>query len=178
VSDSDRVIVLGTGGIGSFITFAASSTGADVTVVDLNPGFEAGNPDLDRLLSDQYSTVVFECSARPESLQRALSAVSKNGRVVVVGHQPAPVAVDFQLVAMGEREMIGTMAHAFGQDFPQAVDLIASDPEVWVAVAPTVFPLEDVVTAGLRPMVAGKQTQIKPLFDPSLAAPCPIRVRN
>lgn len=192
VAAADRVLVLGSGGIGSFITYAAAHAGATVTSVDLDPAklavakslgatrtLDASAPDLGaKLAAAEPPTVVFECTARPESLTRALGVCAENGRLVVVGHQPNPVAVDFKLVSMGEREIIGTMAHVFAIDLPAAVDQVASDPGAWAEVAPTVYPLEDVVQSGLEPMSRGDSPQIKVLFDPSLDAPRPLRTES
>ena len=188
VAATDRVFVLGSGGIGSFITYAAAHAGATVTSVDLDPAklavakrlgatrtLDASAPDLEaNLAAAEPPTVVFECTARPESLTRAMGVCAENGRLVVVGHQPEPIAVDFKLVSMGEREIIGTMAHVFAIDLPEAVDQIASNPGAWAEVAPTVYPLEDVVQLGLEPMSRGDSPQIKVLFDPSLNTPRPL----
>jgi threonine dehydrogenase-like Zn-dependent dehydrogenase len=103
-----------------------------------------------------------------------LALTAENGRLVVVGHQPNPVAVDFKLVSMGEREILGTMAHVFATDLPLAVEQISSDLEAWARVAPTVYPLEDVVQSGLEPMSRGASPQIKVLFDPTIEAPRPL----
>ncbi len=91
--------------------------------------------------------------------------------------QPRRVDFDFKLLTFGEKEMIGTMAHAFDADFADAVELLTRSPEVWSHLAPTVYPLEDLVTAGLQPMAEHRQKQVKTLFDPSLSEPRPIRVQ-
>lgn len=192
VAETDRVLVLGSGGIGSFITYAAAHAGATVTSVDLDPAklavakslgatrtLDATAPEFEaELAAADPPTVVFECTARPESLTRALGVTAENGRLVVVGHQPEPLAVDFKLVSMGEREIIGTMAHVFATDLPAAVEQIASNPDAWADLAPTVYPLEDVVRSGLEPMSRGLAPQVKVLFDPSLDAPRPLLTQS
>jgi (R,R)-butanediol dehydrogenase/meso-butanediol dehydrogenase/diacetyl reductase len=192
VTEADRVLILGSGGIGSFITHAAAHSGATVTTVDLDPAklavarslgatrtLDATAPDLEaELAAAEAPTVVFECTARPESLTRALGVTAENGRLVLVGHQPEPVAVDFKLVSMGEREIIGTMAHVFAIDVPVAVEQVASNPAAWVDLAPTVFPLDAVVPKGLEPMSRRASPQIKVLFDPSIDEPRPLRIRS
>jgi hypothetical protein len=59
-------------------------------------------------------------------------------------------------------------------DLPVAVDLLAADPDAWSAVAPTVFPLDQVVEMGLIPMARGEAGQIKLLFDPAASTPRPL----
>lgn len=184
--EDDVVVVMGTGGIGSFITFAAAATGATVVAVDIDPSrlkvatalgastaIDASSPVnlSDRIVAEVGApTLVFECTAIADSPR----TVSDNGRVVVVGHQPQPFRFDFKQVSFGEIEVIGTMAHVFESDFGAAIELIDRNPEVWVRVAPTVHPLESLLTAGLIPMVEGRQDQIKTLFDPSVNEPRPL----
>lgn len=189
LGEGDRVTVLGAGAIGSFITYAAARSGATVTAVDLDPAklavasrlgashtLDASALDFEQELSAADDpTVVFECTARPESLIRGLSLTAENGRLVVLGHQPQPVTVDFKLVSMGEREIIGVMAHVFAADFPRAAELIAADTEAWTGVAPTVYPLEQVVEVGLIAMSQGQSPQIKVLFDPGADVPRPLQ---
>ena len=191
VVEGDLVTVLGAGGIGSFIVHAAADAGATVTAVDLDPArldtaarlgaastLDISVPRPDELLNGDKASVVFECTGRPDSLLSALQLVADGGRLVVVGHQPEPVAVDFREVALDELEIIGTQAHVFAQDFPAAVDLIAADPDVWAEVAPTVYPLDQVVDVGLIPMAKGESPQIKVLFDPAVDTPRPLRTET
>jgi len=193
IHEGDVVVILGTGGIGSFLTYAAAARGATVTAVDLDQSrlevasalgatrtVDASDPeDLGaRLIADGGPpTLVFECTANPNSLNLAVRTVADNGRVVIVGHQPQPLTFDFKQVSFGEKELIGTMAHAFAADFSDAIELVNRRPEVWGRLAPTVYPLEDFVTAGLVPMVERRQSQIKTLFDPSLNEPRLLRPR-
>ena len=190
LSGEDLVLVFGVGGIGSFLTYCASAHGAEVIAVDLDQGrldmataLGASRAVLASASGDRWieegrqPTLAFECTAAAGPLEMAVRAVADNGRVVVVGHQPRPVEFDFKLLSFGEKEMIGTMAHAFAADFREAVDLVNRRPEVWGHLAPTVYPLEDLVTAGLVPMAEHRQKQVKTLFDPSLQEPRPIRPR-
>ncbi len=192
IGPDDVVLVIGAGGIGSFLTFATAATGATVVATDIDPAKLAIASELgaaatvdaapgdelgDRLIGAAGPpTLVFECTATPGCLQLAVETVADNGRVVVVGHQPAPVAIPFKQVSFGEKELIGTMAQAFAADFAPAVDLVTKQPEVWEKVAPTVFPIEEFLTAGLIPMTERRATQIKTLFDPSLDTPRPLRI--
>jgi (R,R)-butanediol dehydrogenase/meso-butanediol dehydrogenase/diacetyl reductase len=186
VGPEDRVVVLGVGGIGSFVVRAAAALGATVTAVDLDPNrleiaarlgatavLDAAN-GLEELSEAEPPEVVIECTGRPESLIRAVSLVADHGRLVVVGHQAEPVAVDFRQIALDELELIGTQAHVFAVDLPAAVDLLAFDPGVWTGVAPVVYPLDQVVEMGLIPMARGEAGQIKLLFDPATSAPRPL----
>jgi threonine dehydrogenase-like Zn-dependent dehydrogenase len=162
-----------------------------VTAVDIDPGrlstaarlgaastlllSEAG---LEPLAEGGEPDVVFECTGRPDSLIGGVSLVADHGRLVVVGHQPEPVAVDFRQIALDELELIGTQAHVLAADMPIAVDLIAADPDAWSELAPTVFPLDEVVESGIIPMARGEASQIKMLFDPAVESPRPLQTRG
>jgi (R,R)-butanediol dehydrogenase/meso-butanediol dehydrogenase/diacetyl reductase len=161
--------------------------GARVTAVDLDvdrlevamrlgadSALDASGIGFERLSEEGPPDVVFECTGRPESLVRAANLVADHGRLVVVGHQADPVALDFRQIALDELELIGTQAHVIASDLPMAVDLIAADPEIWASVAPNVLPLDQVVEAGLIPMAKGESGQIKTLFDPVATAPRPL----
>jgi (R,R)-butanediol dehydrogenase/meso-butanediol dehydrogenase/diacetyl reductase len=193
LSADDLVLIVGVGGIGSFLTYCASAQGAEVIAVDLDPGrvdmamalgaskallaSTSGEPGSELMADGRQPTLAFECTAAPDPLVMAVRVVADNGRVVVVGHQPRLVDFDFKLLTFGEKEMIGTMAHAFEADFSGALELLSLRPEVWSHLAPTVYPLEDLVTAGLQPMAEHRQSQGKTLFDPSLGEPRPLRPR-
>lgn len=183
----EEAVVVGTGGIGAFVVYAAARCGAEVTGVDLAPdrlavaaALGAGatvtarpGAALAELLAGASPTVVFECTGVPAMLAEAVDLVRPGGRVVVVGLQEAPVAVDLRSLALREKELIGTLAHSFGADFGEAIEMLESGGDVWRLLAPSVLPLEDLVTGGLKPMVAGDPTPIKTLFDPWIDSPRP-----
>ena len=183
----EEAVVVGTGGIGAFVVSAAVRCGAAVTGVDRDADrlavAEALGADatvaaqphvpLVDLLAGSSPTVVFECTGVPAMVAEATDLVRPGGRVVVVGLQEAPVAVDLRSLALREKELIGTLAHTFAGDFGIAVEMLESGGDVWRLLAPSVLPLEDLVTGGLEPMVAGCPRPIKTLFDPRIDAPRP-----
>jgi (R,R)-butanediol dehydrogenase / meso-butanediol dehydrogenase / diacetyl reductase len=185
------VTVIGAGGIGTFVTYALGKLGAHVTAVDLDPArlalaerlgagltvtADAGAPLLDQLRARiAPPRLVFECTGTPAALTAALSMTARGGRVVVVGHQPEPVALNLRLVSLGERELTGTLAHVFRRDYADALDLVAADPASWPAIAAVVHPLTAIIEDGLRPLSARDGRQVKYLFDPSLTGPRALR---
>ena len=185
VAGGEHAVVLGAGGIGAFVVHAATRAGAEVTAVDLDPerlevatALGAAHTVVARrdvalgdLLEGAAPPVVLECTGAAAMIAGATDLVSPGGRVVVVGLQKAPVPVDLFSLALGEKELIGTLAHVFGADFGRAVELLEAERDVWRLVAPSVLPLEDLVNGGLLPMVQGGATPIKTLLDPSIDAP-------
>ena len=178
----EHVVVLGAGAIGAFLIHAAFTHGAHVTAVDLSPerletaqllgAHEVIHASTDIPLSEQLMgtglspSLVYECTGIAPAVDAATRLVQRGGRVVIVGLQKAPVPVDFNALALQEKELIGTMAHVFGTDFGHATELLQQETDLWARVAPTVAPLDDLVESGLRPMVEGGPTPIKSLFDP------------
>jgi (R,R)-butanediol dehydrogenase/meso-butanediol dehydrogenase/diacetyl reductase len=189
----DHVVVLGAGGIGAFLIHAAAKRGVHVTAVDLDVARldtasalgarETIRADRDATLVDQLTAldlapeIVYECTGVEPAVAAAVGMVQRGGRVVVVGLQKVPVAINLTAVALQEKELVGTLAHVFDSDFAHAVELLEGETELWARIAPTVIPLDDLVEGGLRPMVDGRPTPIKALLDPRVDAARAIRTR-
>jgi threonine dehydrogenase-like Zn-dependent dehydrogenase len=171
VEPGEEVVVIGAGGVGAFLTYALAQSGSAVTVMDLDDrrlevASALGAVRTARELPDPLvATVVFEVSGARAPLEQAVAALPRGGRVVVVGVQKEPPAVDFRRVALDELELIGTVAHVVKEDLPEAVRLLASR-DSWDDVAPTVIGLDDLLDRGIRPLADGTSEQIKTLIDP------------
>lgn len=179
----DPVVVIGVGGVGAFLVYAAATSGAEVLAVDLDPGrlAVAGSLGADAMLAVQRdeplgprivealggpATVVYEVTGVPQVLAAALEVVAPRGRVVAVGLGTMPVPIDVRSLTLRELRLVGTSAHVFDLDFADAAHLVASRSGGWSDVAPVALPLESVVEEGLEPMARGKPTRIKTLVDP------------
>jgi (R,R)-butanediol dehydrogenase / meso-butanediol dehydrogenase / diacetyl reductase len=189
VADGEVAVVIGAGGIGCFLTYAAVQWGARVIVSDLDEerlriasalGAErvvaAGRGEsLEEALAAAglEPDVIFEVSGSATALEQAIALAPRGGRVVAVGVQKTPPALDMRRVTLDELELIGTVAHIARDDFPEALRLIAARAEGWSDAAPEVLPLELLVDDGIRPMVEGRSTRIKTLIDPRAEAPRP-----
>jgi (R,R)-butanediol dehydrogenase / meso-butanediol dehydrogenase / diacetyl reductase len=171
VAVGEEVLIIGAGGIGSFLTYALTERGACVSVVDLDEhrlevaSALGARRAISSLPEPLTASVVFEVSGAKAPLEHAVAALPRGGRVVVVGVQKEPPAVDFRRVALDELELIGTVAHVCKEDLPEAVRLLASR-ESWDDVAPAVIALQDLIKGGLRPLAEGTSSQIKTLIDP------------
>jgi (R,R)-butanediol dehydrogenase/meso-butanediol dehydrogenase/diacetyl reductase len=176
-------VVLGIGGIGSFITVAAAATGARVLAVDRDPDrlglahrlgasatLVAGSSTLaERLVElDMAPDVLFEVSGSAAGLASVLDAARPGSVIVPVGIQKEPVALDLGSLTLREYTLVGTVAHVLADDIPEAVRLLGSRPD-WSDVAAEVIPLRAVVAEGLEPLVSGGAAQIKTLIDPWIA---------
>ncbi|HLK46356.1 MAG TPA: zinc-binding dehydrogenase, partial [Acidimicrobiales bacterium] len=172
--------------------YALAAAGASVTVVDPRSdrlalafalgALEALEPPVDEPLSaalvrlrSRRPDVVFEVSGTESGLRAALDSVAPGGRVVAVGLQEAPRDVDVRALTLREVELLGTSAHCFARDLPEALRLLASRPVPWGDVAPLAYPLEEVVSAALAPLAEGRSEQVKYLIDPHIDRVRPTR---
>ncbi|GAA1966415.1 2,3-butanediol dehydrogenase [Microbacterium deminutum] len=183
----DDAVVVGIGGIGSFITYAAAATGARVIAVDRSPdrlalasalgaadGIQAGTTSLaDGLRErDVEPDVFFEVSGSLAGLQDVVSAALPGAVIVPVGVQKEAVPVPLGSWTLREYTIVGSVAHVFADDMPDAVRLLASRTD-WSDVARTVIPLDRLVEDALEPLRTGRAVQIKALVDPWADAPRP-----
>jgi (R,R)-butanediol dehydrogenase / meso-butanediol dehydrogenase / diacetyl reductase len=186
VAEGELAVVIGVGGVGSFLAFAAAKMGAEVIVADLDPARLKVAADLGasrvvaladgETLEDAIAEagrapdVIFEVSGTGAGIEQAVRLAPRGGRVCVVGVQKTPPAVDLARVTLDELELIGTVAHVARDDFPEALRLMALRPQGWADVAPEVLPLDRLVDDGIKPMVEGASARIKTLIDPSAGA--------
>jgi (R,R)-butanediol dehydrogenase/meso-butanediol dehydrogenase/diacetyl reductase len=178
----DHTVIIGAGGIGAFLTFAAVMAGAHVTVLDLDHerlelagrlgAHEVVRPEPDvparRLLgvAAGFPTIVLEATGSRAGLATAQELVPAGGRLVVVGLQASAVELDLRDLALREVETIGTNAHVCATDLPHALSLLAARTNPWSDVAPVALALDDVVTDGLDPLARGRSRRVKTLVDP------------
>ncbi|MEU1970694.1 alcohol dehydrogenase catalytic domain-containing protein [Microbacterium sp. NPDC019599] len=188
----DEAVVVGIGGIGAFIVLAAAATGARVTAVARDPerlalatrlgaadGVLAGGMPLAEALRERgvEPDVLFEVSASPEGLAEVLQAAPRGAVIVPVGVQKEPTAVMLRDWTLREYSVVGSVAHVFADDMPEAVRLLATR-EDWSDVASEVLPLDLLLERGLRPLLEGRSTQIKTLVDPWIDEPRPAAHRR
>jgi (R,R)-butanediol dehydrogenase/meso-butanediol dehydrogenase/diacetyl reductase len=187
------VVVLGVGGIGTFLVYALAETGARVVAADIDPerlelaaelgaertvlvtGAAADAVLVREALGDDDLRVVFEVSGSPGGVATALELAPRGCRIVLVGIQKAPIEVDLGTVTMEEKILIGTNALVREVDFPRAVELVARRAGRWAVIAPRVVPLESYVEEALRPMSEGQPKAIKTLVDPRSDVVRPLR---
>jgi threonine dehydrogenase-like Zn-dependent dehydrogenase len=109
---------------------------------------------------------VFEVSGSASGLQQACAIAPRGARIVAVGVQKAPPAVDMRRLTLDELELIGTVAHVCAEDLPEALRLLAARASGWTDMAPDVLPLHDLMADGILPLAEGRATRIKTLIDP------------
>jgi (R,R)-butanediol dehydrogenase / meso-butanediol dehydrogenase / diacetyl reductase len=180
LSSGQDAVIVGAGGIGTFITVAAVATGARVLVVDLNEDrlelaqrlgaaatlLGGTTPLADRLTELAMDVdVFFEVSGSRPGLTSVLEAARPGATIVPVGIQRGEPELPLGKWTLKEYTIVGTVAHVFRDDFPEAVRLLGTRSD-WSAIAGTVIPLDQLAERALRPLLEGHPDQIKTLVDP------------
>ena len=180
VRPGDRVVLLGTGAIGSFICSALSGHDGPVVAIDIDDSrlavaaalgaTQAHRIDRDttaaelRDLLPEGADVVFETSGVLGAAERAFALAARGGTVLLVGLNTTPQALNLADLVLREVNVRTTVAHVCDQDLPEALQLLARR-QLSTTLLDRIVPLEDVVTSGLEPLVAGTATG-KILVDP------------
>jgi (R,R)-butanediol dehydrogenase / meso-butanediol dehydrogenase / diacetyl reductase len=171
IAPDEGVVLIGVGGIGTFALPALVARGACVVALDVDAGklraaerlgahatLHAAEPDLpERIavaLGGRPVDAVVETSGAPASPALAQRLVRRGGRIVLVGMQPEPRALDLTDLVLREIEIVTSVAHVCGDDLPEALELLTSGPLAAEALG-RVIPLESVVEDGLEPLVRG-----------------------
>ncbi|MGN6326788.1 zinc-dependent alcohol dehydrogenase [Pseudolysinimonas sp.] len=175
----DDAVIVGAGGIGSFIVVAAAAVGARVLVVDRHEerrriaealGATAALADGDLLPEALHELgfdpdVLFEVTGSVTGLRTVLALAGRGATVVPVGVQRADPAVPLGRWTLDEIAVVGTVAHVVASDLPEAVRLLAARPD-WSDIAPTVWPLDRLIPDVLQPLLDGGSRPVKALIDP------------
>ena len=185
LTEDDVVVIIGAGGIGAFLVHAVAAVTPQVAVTDLSPErleiarrngakwtHQVGTPGSVAELRDSWGirpTVIFEVTGTPHGLAAANEWLEPGGRLVLVGLHDGEMPLNYRTTSLIEHELIGTNGHVAWQDFPRALELLATGGGAWDLVAPEVVPLESAVEEGLRPLVERRSTRIKSLIDPRVA---------
>lgn len=193
LEEGEQALIIGAGGIGAFLTFAAAQCGAQVTVADLDPSrlevaralgasatilAEGDGPGVAAQVADAGvpPALVYEVSGSRAGLETALAVLPRGGRLVLVGLHKQPRELALREWTLTERELIGTNAHVLQADLPEALRLLAARDRPWNDVAPVALPLAELVSAGLQPLSDGRSDRIKTLIDPWAGAARPTRM--
>ena len=182
LAPDESAVILGAGGIGAFLTYAAADRCGSVVVSDLDAGRlqvagalgathivqVGGDGSVEDVLATSgiIPSVVYEVSGSAAGFNQALRIAPPGARLVMVGLQHGPLEIDGRSVSLREVELIGTNAHVCGLDLPEALRLLASRRDGWTDVAPVALSLDELVEEGLRPLAERRSTRIKTLIDP------------
>ena len=185
VQPGQTCVVIGIGGIGSFILGAAAAKGitrliaVDIDDQRLRTAQTIGaDTVIDARTEDVAATileatggdgahVVIEASGAPGAPETAIKATRRGGRVLIVGLQPTPTEIDLFALTTREVEITTAVAHVCDVDLPESLEIIAHG-SLAETVLDRVIPLDDLVEFGIRPLVE-RTARGKIIVDPQPA---------
>jgi threonine dehydrogenase-like Zn-dependent dehydrogenase len=176
VRPGDTVVVIGVGGIGSFIVAAAASVGAGAIVaVDIDDDRLATARELGatqtllagsgEIAGPDGAPIVIEATGTQAGLDTALRTVRRGGTVLLVGMHHEQRPVDLMDLTIREVTLTTTQAHICATDLPRALELLARS-DLDEHVVDRVIPLASLVEDGLLAM-AGHRVHGKVVIDPA-----------
>ncbi|MGX5682259.1 zinc-dependent alcohol dehydrogenase [Schumannella luteola] len=158
----DHAVVIGGGPIGVLIATVARHSGAEVVVIELEPGRRAqiealGFTTLDPREVDQVAwveewtggagaDVVFEVSGAAQAVLGATKLAKVRGTLVVVAIHPVPREIDLQRLFWRELRILGARVYQ-RPDFETAVELLADGVIPAEALISRVVPLDGIPAA-------------------------------
>ena len=178
-----RLVVIGTGGIGSLVIGVARAWGGETIVaVDVDPSrielaervgashrLQAGRDEVRRGVLEatrgEGADVVVDGSGAEGVLEQAVELVRRGGTILQVGLPHGSPRVPVRELVLREIQLVTAVAHVCDQDLPEALGILASTDLADRVVARRI-PLGEVVPAGLLALVR-REAAGKVLVDPS-----------
>ena len=153
-----RVVVLGAGPIGLFVSIAALHAGASqVVVADLleskraraerlgaTGSFDSSAPDAVEVALRELggkADVVFDCVSRESTVRLAIDLLEKGGTVMTVGVPAGPTTIDLELIQDREIALLGNLMYV-REDVEAAIELLRERRLPLDELVTAVFPLE------------------------------------
>ncbi|WP_200329995.1 zinc-binding dehydrogenase [Leucobacter sp. L43] len=153
-----RVVVLGAGPIGLFVTIAALHAGAErVVVADLleskraraerlgaSGSFDSSAPDAAEAAIRELggkADVVFDCVSREATVRLAIEMLEKGGTIMTVGVPSGPTTIDLELIQDREIALLGNLMYV-REDVEAAIALLRERRLPLDELITGVFPLD------------------------------------
>jgi threonine dehydrogenase-like Zn-dependent dehydrogenase len=154
--------VVGAGGIGAMVIAGASTLGVGgIVAIDVEAErlevaatlgatalVDASNRDpvlaVRELTGGEGVHVAFEASGTAAGLATAIATVRRGGRLVLIGLQGEPQALDLRRLLLDEVDVVTSMAHVCNTDLPRALQVLENG-ELGAAMLDRVIDLGDVV---------------------------------
>lgn len=132
----------------------------------LDPRAEGFRAELRAATGGIGPDIVIECTGHHEVPPLAMELCRRGGRVAVVGVHNQPVRISALDLVLGEKELIGSVAHDYDDDYGVGLQLLADgrlDPLVLVTSR---IELQQVVAEGFRRLADPTNREIKILVRP------------
>ena len=179
----DSVVVVGIGNIGLLAILVARAQGAHQIIAigkyaprqELALGYgasvvlEPDDPQLQTQILERTdglgAELVLEAAGSPSSLRTAVEVARKGGKIVVFGVFHEEVALDYRMILLTEKQIMGSLIYQ-RHDFADAIDILAQGGLDWSRHITADIPLQDIVTQGFVPLTEQKGAHIKVQIHP------------
>jgi threonine dehydrogenase-like Zn-dependent dehydrogenase len=162
VTDSDTVMILGSGMIGAGTIVGAAARGATVIAVDIDDHkldlarelgatqlINSSNSDLHEVVSEitagEGPDVVVEAAGNPHTYRAAVDEVAFTGRVICIGYAGQDVSFATKLFVQKELDILGSR-NATADDFRAVISYLEQGS----------FPLEKMISRKVKPEAAAE----------------------
>ncbi|MGC5031397.1 zinc-dependent alcohol dehydrogenase [Micromonospora sp. DT229] len=170
----EHAVVIGAGPVGLLIATVARATGAEVTVLELDPrrrelaaeiGLSTVDPGtvdvvgyLHEITGGAGAEVVYEVSGSAAGVRTATELLAVRGRLVVVAIHPTPREVDLHRIFWRELELIGVRVYEHA-DYVEAVRLVHGAQVPVDRLISRIVPLTEVAQA-FEALAAGGDVKV------------------
>ncbi|TCC00464.1 Zn-dependent alcohol dehydrogenase [Micromonospora zingiberis] len=170
----EHAVVIGAGPVGLLIGTVAQATGAEVTVLELDPrrrelaaelGLSTVDPSavdvagyVQEVTGGAGAEVVFEVSGSAAGVRTATDLLAVRGRLVVVAIHPTPREVDLHRIFWRELEVIGVRVYEHA-DYVEAVRLVHGGQVPADRLISRIVPLAEVAQA-FQALAAGGDVKV------------------
>lgn len=178
VEQPDSVVVVGIGNIGLLAILVARARGARQIMAigkyaprqELAYAYgatlvlEPDDPQLETHILERTAglgaELVLEAAGTPSSLRTAVAIARKGGKIVVLGVFHEEVALDFRMILLTEKHIMGSLIYQ-RQDFADAITILASGGVAKERHITAEIPLQDIVSHGFIPLSEHQAAHIK-----------------
>lgn len=179
----EAIVFVGAGAIGALMLAGAAAQGIEPIIsVDVDPerlesarqlgathvvDARAVDPveAIRELTGGNGAPLTIEASGTSRGLETVLAAARRGGRVLLVGMQDQPRAIDLFKLAVREVDVFTTLAHVCDVNLPQALEILARTG-LAAHVLDHVIGLDSLVSDGLL-AIAERRAKGKILIDPA-----------
>jgi (R,R)-butanediol dehydrogenase/meso-butanediol dehydrogenase/diacetyl reductase len=178
IESPKSVVVVGIGNIGLLAILVARARGAHQVIAigkyaprqELALAYGASlvlhpdDPQLQARILERTAglgaELVLEAAGAPSSLRMAVDAARKGGKIVVLGVFHAEVALDYRMILLMEKHIIGSLIYQ-RQDFADAMAILAQGGIERRRHITATIPLRDIVSHGFLPLSEDKAAHVK-----------------
>jgi (R,R)-butanediol dehydrogenase/meso-butanediol dehydrogenase/diacetyl reductase len=178
VERPDSVVIVGIGNIGLLAILVARARGARQIIAigkyaqrqELARAYGAAfvlapdDPQLQARILEHTNglgaELVLEAAGTPSSLRTAVAVARKGGKIVILGVFHEEVALDYRLILLAEKQLMGSLIYQ-RQDFAAAIGILTAGGIDRRRHITADIPLRDIVPHGFLPLSENKAGHIK-----------------